>query len=290
MADFRTHIGTSSVLGVGYGVAGYYYLHQPLTTCALAAGLCGVAGMLPDLDSDSGVPVRETMSFASAILPLLMAERWQSLGWSHESMAAAGLVIYLFVRFGVGEFFKRYTVHRGMWHSIPAAISAGLLTFLACSSEDLNSRFFKSGAVVLGFLSHLVLDEIWSVSVRGIVPIPRLKKSFGTALKLWGDDAWANFSTYAKLVVLAVLATGDPVWMNWMGYQEGGLPQFAQKWVDGLREQSHSVVRQAEQVIRRPAFDQGIDASFSDPAGFGERTPPPDDRFVVPKPLDPWRR
>ena len=68
MADFRTHITTICVLGVGFGAAGYYYWHQPPTTCALAAGLCGVAGMLPDLDSDSGVPVRVTISFASPMV------------------------------------------------------------------------------------------------------------------------------------------------------------------------------------------------------------------------------
>jgi membrane-bound metal-dependent hydrolase YbcI (DUF457 family) len=240
MADFRTHITTSCILGAGYGAAGYYYLHQTPTTSALAAGLCGVAGMLPDLDSDSGVPVRETMSFAAALVPMLMIERWQSLGLGHESIALAGVITYVVIRFGIANLFKHYTVHRGMWHSIPAAASAGLLAFLACSCEDLNARYFKSAAVVLGFMSHLVLDEIWSVTVRGVIPIPKLKKSFGTAMKFWGDDRWANFSTYAKLVVLVVLATGDPVLMNWMGYHEKGLPTFAQK-----------VVRQAEGAIRR---------------------------------------
>ena len=129
MADFRTHITTSCVLGVGYGVAGLYYLHLPPTTCALAAGLCGLSGMLPDLDSDSGIPVRETLGFVAAMVPMLMIERWQSLGLSHESMAVAGILTYLMIRFGIGGLFKRYTVHRGMWHSIPAAASAGLLAF-----------------------------------------------------------------------------------------------------------------------------------------------------------------
>ena len=206
--------------------------------------------MLPDLDSDSGVPVRETVSFAAALIPMLMISRFQSMGLTHESIAVAGLITYLLVRFGVAAIFKRYTVHRGMWHSIPAAASAGLIAFLACSSEDLNSRYFKSAAVVLGFMSHLVLDEIWSVTVRGVVP--RFKKSFGTAMKFWGDDRWANVSTYAKLLVLSVMATGDPVIMNWMGYQNEGLPQFAQKWVDDLRAKSQDVVRQAEEVIGRP--------------------------------------
>src|SRR5262245_32810478 len=51
MAGFKTHVTTSSVLGVGYGVAGFYYLGgEHLPSCVLATGLCGVSGMLPDLD------------------------------------------------------------------------------------------------------------------------------------------------------------------------------------------------------------------------------------------------
>lgn len=236
MADFRTHIGTSTVVGIGYAAAGYYYLGLPPSTCALAAGLCGLAGMLPDLDSDSGVPVRETMSFAAAIVPMLMLDRFLSMGWNHESIALAGGAIYLAVRFGLGWLFKSYTVHRGMWHSIPAAATACVLAFLACSCEDLNARLFKSAAVGIGFVSHLLLDELWSVSFRGLRP--RLKKSSGTAFKLWGDSAWANFSTYSKLLLLVALAAGDPVLMQWLGYHDHGLPQFASKWVAEMRERT----------------------------------------------------
>ena len=84
----------------------------------LAGGLCAVSGMLPDLDSDSGVPLRETSMFVAAIVPILMIERFKDLGFSHEAMALAAMLLYLGIRFVAIEFFKRYTVHRGMWHSI----------------------------------------------------------------------------------------------------------------------------------------------------------------------------
>jgi hypothetical protein len=239
MADFKTHITTSTVIGIGYGLGGYYYLGLTPSTCALSAGLCSLAGMLPDLDSDSGVPVRETMSLAAAIVPMLMIDRFASMGWTPETITLAGAVVYLAVRFCIGGLFKRYTVHRGMWHSIPAAGTATLLAFLACSGEDLTARYFKAAAVGIGFLTHLVLDELWSVSLRGL----RLKKSSGTALKFWGKSRWANFSTYAKLIVLVALATGDPVFMQWMGYYDRGLPTFAQKWVHDLRTRTEHFVR-----------------------------------------------
>ena len=119
MADFKTHITSSCVVGAGYGVAGYALLGAPWPTCVLSAGLCGLAGMLPDLDSDSGVPVRETMNFAAAVVPMLMIDRFQAMGWSHETIVLAGGLLYFGVRFGVSALIKRYTVHRGMWHVTP---------------------------------------------------------------------------------------------------------------------------------------------------------------------------
>jgi membrane-bound metal-dependent hydrolase YbcI (DUF457 family) len=212
MAGFRTHITTSTVLGVGYGVGGFLLLDAPPSTCVLATGLCSVSGMLPDLDSGSGVPVRETMALAAAVVPMLMMDRFEAMGLTREAMVVAGGAVYVAIRFGAAAIFKRYTVHRGMWHSIPAAMIAGLLAFMACSCEDMVMRGFKTGAVVSGFLSHLLLDEIWSVQFRrGRL---RFKKSFGTALKFWGTRGWANVSVYAKLIVLSLIAVGDPMLME----------------------------------------------------------------------------
>jgi hypothetical protein len=81
--------------------------------------------MLPDLDSDSGVPLREMSMFWAAVVPMLMIDRFRDLGLSTEAMAVAAMLIYVAIRFIAVEFFKRYTVHRGMWHSLPAAASSG---------------------------------------------------------------------------------------------------------------------------------------------------------------------
>src|SRR5688572_3296110 len=165
MAGFRTHITVSSTLGVGYGAAAFSLYNVPLPTCILAGGLCSVSGMLPDLDSDSGVPVRESITFAAAVVPMLMMRRFESLGLSPEAMVLAASAVYLVIRFGVAEIFKRFTVHRGMWHSIPACLVAGLLAFLICGGDNLSLRVFKAGGVTLGFMSHLVLDELWAIDV-----------------------------------------------------------------------------------------------------------------------------
>lgn len=204
MADFKTHITASTILGAAYGATGYYVMGVPLPSCLLAGGLCSLSGMLPDLDSDSGIPLRETVGFASAVIPILMLERFVELELSHEEMVLAASLIYLLIRFVIAEIFRRYTVHRGMWHSVPAAISCGLVAYMICSCHDTGLRLFKAFAVTLGFLSHLVLDELWSLEwKRGRW---RIKKSAGTALKLWGKSAWGNVSTYGKLVLLVFFA------------------------------------------------------------------------------------
>lgn len=241
MAGFKTHIGTSTVLGIGYGLGGFLGYQIPWESCALAGGLCSLSGMLPDLDSDSGVPVREMTTLLAAVTPMLMIDRFQHMQWSHEMIVLAAAAIYFIIRFGVAEIFKRFTVHRGMWHSIPAMFTAGFLAFLLCSGEQLDIRLYKSGGVVLGFFSHLLLDEIWSFEFRGLRP--RLKSSFGTALKFWGDDRWANVSTYAKLAIVAMLAIGDPVMMDRYGYHPPESLQSARQIFNGAFEKANTQLR-----------------------------------------------
>ena len=212
MAGFKTHITTSTVLGVGYAGAAWYLLDVPAPTCVLAGGLCSVSGMLPDLDSDSGVPLRESIAFAAAVVPMLMLPRFRAMGLAPESVVLAGGLIYLMIRFGMARLLKHYTVHRGMFHSIPAALIATQLAFLICAREDLAVRYYHAGAVLLGFMSHLVLDEIWSLGMRhGHL---YFKSSFGTAIKLWGQSRWGNLSAYAKVLILSYFVLQDPVWMN----------------------------------------------------------------------------
>src|SRR5262245_41571966 len=229
MAGFQTHITVSTITGIAYGVWGFQ-CGAPVETCVLAGGLCSVSGMLPDLDSDSGRPVHEMSAFAAAIVPLLMLERFENFGWSRESMVVAGAGIYAAIRFGAAALFKRYTVHRGMWHSLPACLACGLLAFLIVAGQDLAIRLFKASAVSLGFLTHLVLDEIWSFQLRS--GKLNVKRSFGTALKLFGKDRWANLTMSGILGVLAFLAVGDPMLMHHYGYQMKVGPQTAEQFIE----------------------------------------------------------
>ena len=229
MADFKTHITTSTVIGVGYGVGGFFGFGFSLEHSLVAGALCSVAGMLPDLDSSSGIPQRETLCFLAVLVPMLMMHRFRQLGMSPENMVFAAGVIYVVFRFGLGRLFSKYTKHRGMWHSIPAAMIAGLTTFIVCLSPELSVRLFKSWAVVLGFVTHLVLDEIWSVDWNGHEI--RVKKSFGTALKWFSPKLWPNISTYGKLILLLIIVFGDQNLMEYFGREPiDVVPHAAKQW------------------------------------------------------------
>ncbi len=207
MAGFRTHITVSGTCGFLYGAAAVEPLGFDTDVALLAAGLTTVGGMLPDLDSDSGVPVREMFGLAAAVVPLLLLPRMVHAGMSREGILAAWLFGYVFIRYFVANVFKRFTVHRGMYHSLPAMLISGLLVFLAYTSPERNTRFLLAGGVMLGFLSHLVLDEIYSVDIRGIRI--KLKASAGSAFKFGSSSATATATCYAILGGLLWLAYLD---------------------------------------------------------------------------------
>jgi hypothetical protein len=210
------------VLGVGYAGVLHAAYGVPLPTATVAGAMCGFAGMLPDLDSDYGVPLRETMAFSAATIPMLLVGHFQSLELSRDTMVLTAVVLYLLVRFGVTGMIRKYTVHRGMFHSFPTMFIFGGIAFLLSGTSPFDVRCYKAGGVMGGFLSHLILDEIYAVEYKS--GRWRFKKSFGTAMKFWGDDAWSNFSTYAKLVIVAMAVLGEPGVMKQFGARE---PQIA---------------------------------------------------------------
>ena len=102
MAGFKTHITTSSLIGVGYTGVGLF-MGLPIESSLIAGGMCGIGGMLPDIDSDSGIPFRESMGFAAAIIPILLLSRFSDLGLNFEQMVLVCSSMYLLVRFGLAR-------------------------------------------------------------------------------------------------------------------------------------------------------------------------------------------
>ncbi len=190
-------------MGAAFGAVGHLQFGMPLPSAAIAGGLLTLGGVLPDMDSDNGVIFRESLGVTAAVVPILMLDHFAKWQLPRETLSLTITSIYLGIRFGVGSILRNISVHRGMWHSIPAAMLAGLVVYSVCAYQPQNIRLFKMGGIVAGYLWHLILDEIYAVEPRfgGV----RLKKSFGTALKFWGDNPLANLWTYGLVVTAAVL-------------------------------------------------------------------------------------
>ncbi|QBQ53486.1 metal-dependent hydrolase [Nitrosococcus wardiae] len=182
MADFNTHmIGAAAVSGIGATVLmmTHTFPAQILMTYFV---LGVVGGMLPDIDSDSSIPVRWTFNVLGVITGFFLV---LYLG-AHYSLIELVLLwgaSFIIIRYGIFSLFTQLTVHRGLIHSIPAALffSLGTVVLAVQALEVPVLNAWLCGTFVfLGFLTHLVLDELYSVDLMGV----SVKRSFGTALNL----------------------------------------------------------------------------------------------------------
>ena len=188
-----------------------YLFNFSLVQAAIAASMTWVAGMLPDLDSETGRPIQELSGVTGALAPLLLMQHIHALGVHGDRAMLFALITYGAVRYGGSFLLAKITVHRGMFHSIPALFIAAEITFLTYHTDDFRVRVLMAVGVGVGFLSHLILDELYSVQWDGAKV--RLAKSSGTALKFFGSEPLPNgvtmglllFLSYATLVSAGVL-------------------------------------------------------------------------------------
>ena len=207
MANFNTHITVGAVAsGVGATATLATGIAEPNELLALASA--GVIGsILPDIDQDKGAPLH--FLFGVLGLSLAFAVVLNIHGLPLLALLAIWMAVFGGVSFVLLHVFTRYTAHRGIWHSGLAA-----LLFAAVTVATLNRVFGASpsaawlgGAfMALGYLVHLTLDEIFSIDIHG----RRLKKSWGTALKLYDYRHPVNSGIMAGFVLALLFAAPSP--------------------------------------------------------------------------------
>lgn len=203
MAGYREHVTVSTLLGIGYGAAGVWAWGLTPAQGMIAACLTGASGMLPDLDSDTGRPVRELTALTATAAAFFTMQNVMRHHGSTEAGLVWALSIYLLVRYGGMWLINKLAVHRGMFHSLPALFIAAELALMFYPSDDLRIKAMMAVGVGLGFLSHLVLDEVYSVQWNGISV--QLKNSAGSAVKFF-SSAWVpNLFTYTVLIAITYL-------------------------------------------------------------------------------------
>ncbi|MFQ3593523.1 MAG: metal-dependent hydrolase [Gemmataceae bacterium] len=207
MASYRVHLMVSAPLGMAYGALVLTRPEFDWGLVILGTTLTTVGGLLPDLDSDSSVPSRETFGILSALTAVLLVRPILQMDFTVEQTLGLAILGYFVMRYAVSALFRYLTVHRGMFHSIPAALVSGLGIYLVYPSGDFRLKLYLAGGVTLGYLSHLILDEIYAVDFNGLAI--RTNQFAGTALK-FGSASWlATLFTYALLFGGGYLAFYD---------------------------------------------------------------------------------
>lgn len=209
MASFRTHISFGIAFGILSGLAIVALALVPEAwSFSILMGLAVTLGaQLPDMDSDSGLPFHITFGSLALVAGALTS-------WYGYSVLAAGLssvilmggVAIICVWLIIGTIFKRFTKHRGMAHSIPAAVFAGLVTFSIGNSLEFHEwqAFLLGIGMTCGYILHLVLDEIWAgFNFHGHLFVPN--KAFGSALKFVSHDHRLTALMYVAIIILIQL-------------------------------------------------------------------------------------
>lgn len=209
MASFRTHISFGIAAGV-LGIIGLVSLatanNPGLMVAIFVAAALG--SILPDLDSDSGIPFYITfgsLTIVCGVLAFMWVYKTAPSDWAALVLWTLGTLA--FVWWGVGYFFKRVTKHRGMAHSLPAALLAGLIVFTLASRLHYadDDAFLLGTAMAVGYCIHLILDEVWAaVNFQGTLFVPN--KALGSALKVTSANRYAMLGVFA---VIAFLAAGN---------------------------------------------------------------------------------
>ena len=205
MANFPTHIAIGTVVS---GALATVTLAADLVAPEniVAVTLAGVLGsVLPDIDLKESRPARAFFAglavfFSFAVLFSL--ERKYSIA----EMLVLWLGTLLFVRYVGKEIFFRFSYHRGIWHSLLAMVFCAFVTALVYRQllrRDEAVAWLAAGFMSVGFLTHLILDEIYSVDVMDT----RIKASFGTALKLVDTKHWGHSTAMAAATVLVFMLT-----------------------------------------------------------------------------------
>lgn len=206
---FKEHITAGAILSMAVVVAVYFYalITDPLLLAVLFL-VTIIGSFLPDVDSDSGVPF--FLVFGFAVLCVAGAVLYYVLQRQPDEiyiLVGAPIAAIFFMWFVIGTIIKRFTRHRGIFHSIPAMLVAGLLTYLLArhlGADILVSKLLGAG-MIIGFASHLILDEVHSEVNMDGNPFVH-KRSLGTAMKLFSGSRGVNLAAYTILAALVYTA------------------------------------------------------------------------------------
>ena len=201
MANFNTHLNTAAVVSgvLSASLMAFNFIDIKTSFYCFFAGIIG--GILPDIDHEKGIPIRILKFIIANIVAFLVIIAFSNL----KPLILIGIWIGVYLFFEILFFiFKKITTHRGIIHSIPMGFLFGFLTTIFLYKFlhfNVVKAYYIGVFIIIGFLTHLILDEIYSVDFTG----KRIKKSFGSAFKLFSKNRFANLIIYSILIALFVM-------------------------------------------------------------------------------------
>ncbi|MBR2537591.1 MAG: metal-dependent hydrolase [Hyphomicrobium sp.] len=220
MANFTTHIAVGTVVS---GALATLTLAADVVAPEnlVAVTLAGVLGsVLPDIDlKDSRAS--KTMFAGLGIFFSFAALFNAATKFSIAELWIIWLGTLVLVRYGLHYVFHRTSVHRGIWHSLIAGVFSSVATalvFFYVLKKPEGVAWLAAGFMMIGYITHLVLDEMYSVDVMDT----RIKASFGTALKIF-DRRYPSASLAMTAAAAAAIYVAPPTKMFVDGVRTEGL-------------------------------------------------------------------
>jgi len=208
MANFNTHLSVAIIASTGAALAAVNAHIITITEAPEMVAFGSIGGMLPDIDSGNSTPIKLFFT-ALAIIALLTVIALFKNYYQAYIILLAAVAVYAFVRYILLALFDQFTSHRGIFHSLLTAVFFCLLMVcIGCYLLHWNILYsWLSGLFIsFGFIVHLLLDEIYSVDLTN----RRMKKSFGTALKLYSYDNLMTSGIMAAFTIALAWITPQP--------------------------------------------------------------------------------
>jgi len=182
-----------------YGVSTYIFWNQGNQETIAYIAIASIVGSLfPDVDSDTSKTIRYFFYSLTGLTLLLTSNYFYLNGVNLKKSMIILFVIPFLIMFLIKPLFMKLTVHRGIFHTIPMGLTISLLTMYIPFT---TYKFIIFTSFMLGFLTHLLLDEIYAtINISGLKIKP--KKSFGTAMKWFAPYLPANIALNSILAIL----------------------------------------------------------------------------------------
>lgn len=231
MADFNTHIfGAAAVVSLG-ATCCTKLLSLGMTEGLMLTVAGMVGGIVPDIDLKQSQPSRALFSGLGTIAAL--AWLFANVeGFTALELWLGAITVFLLVRFPLWWLFHSVTRHRGILHSLIAAIMAGIL-MCAVAWQQMGTNELQSWLLgifmTLGYLIHLILDELYSVDFTGV----RVRRSFGSAIKPLDIQQLpaSCLVIFITLVAWFWTAPYETAWQQWQSLYTDWRPALLPTWV-----------------------------------------------------------